>query len=64
MICYRDRTYCVSPDCTNECGRKLTPEIRKEADKWWGKGPGSAPIAISCFCGGDIKDIVDGKTKQ
>lgn len=25
--CYGDRTYCRSPNCTNECGRKMPPEI-------------------------------------
>lgn len=49
MICYRDRTYCISPNCV--CGRKLTPEIEAAAEEWWGK-PG-APIAMSYFCGGE-----------
>lgn len=42
-------TFCASPNCTNKCGRKLTEEIKKEAEKWWG-GP-DAPICISYFCG-------------
>ncbi len=25
--CYRDKTYCASPNCKNECGRKISPEI-------------------------------------
>lgn len=49
MICYKDMTFCVSPNCTNKCGRKLTEEIKKEAEKWWG-GP-DAPICVSYFCG-------------
>jgi hypothetical protein len=55
MICYKDKTFCVSPSCTNKCGRKLTPEIKEAAQKWWGM-EGEAPIAISCFCGGELKD--------
>lgn len=48
MICYEDKTFCASPNCT--CGRKLTDEIIKAAEKWWG-GP-NAPISVSYFCGG------------
>ena len=55
MMCYRDMTFCISPNCTNACGRKLTDKIKDDADKWWGK-PG-APIAMSYFCG---KDEVQG----
>ena len=62
MICYNDTTYCISPSCKNECGCKLTEEIRRDAQKWWDdilkenplysfqKG---APIAMSYFCGGE-----------
>lgn len=53
MICFRDKTFCVSPNCENKCGYKLTDEIKKEADKWWGKGEGQAPISMSYFCGED-----------
>ena len=23
MLCYRDRTFCASPNCENKCGRKM-----------------------------------------
>ena len=48
MICYRDTTFCVSPNCKNECGRQLTDEICEDACKWWGSD--DAPIAMSTFC--------------
>lgn len=48
MICYKDRAFCVSPGCVNECGRQLTPEVRAAAEAWWGE-PG-APIAVGRFC--------------
>lgn len=53
MFCYKDRTYCASPNCEDTCGRKLTPQIIKEANKWWKDSgcEGEAPIAISYFCG-------------
>jgi hypothetical protein len=49
MICYLDRTFCVSPNCENKCGRKLTDEIRQAARVWWGSD--NAPIAMGWFCG-------------
>jgi hypothetical protein len=54
LICYKDRTFCISPNCTNECGRKLTPEIVEEARKWWGGE--NAPIACASFCEEKLKD--------
>lgn len=48
MICFLDRTFCNSPTCENRCGRQLTDDIKKRAEKWWG-GPG-APIAVGNFC--------------
>lgn len=48
MMCYMDRTFCVSEKCENKCGRKLTKEIRKAAKKWWGSD--DAPICVGKFC--------------
>lgn len=48
MMCYRDRTYCVSANCKNKCGRQLTDEIQQAAYEWWGGR--DAPICISEFC--------------
>jgi hypothetical protein len=48
MICYLDRSFCVSEGCTNKCGRKLTPEIIKAAHEWWGSE--EAPICTGTFC--------------
>lgn len=55
MMCYRDKTYCeFYQNCKdgNNCHRSLTPDVKRDADKWWGK-PG-APISVftekpSCF---------------
>ena len=34
MICYRDRTYCVSRDCVNRnCDRRMTDEVQEKANK-------------------------------
>lgn len=52
MICYRDRTYCTAPCATEDCDRKLTDVVLKDAREWWGKD--GAPIAradLSGHCG-------------
>ena len=56
MMCYRDTTFCISPNCQNKCGRKLTDEIRAAAERWWNPSgdpakANQAPIAVSYFCG-------------
>lgn len=33
MMCYRDKTFCASPNCKNECGRKITDAQRGEAER-------------------------------
>lgn len=56
-ICFKDRTFCVSPNCTNECGRKLTHELEQEAWKWWGGD--DAPISVAYFCNNNTTDKKD-----
>lgn len=58
MICYRDRTYCSSPNCQNKCGRKFTDEDRAAAIKWWGSE--DFPLAVSNFCKEEPADDVTG----
>jgi hypothetical protein len=41
-----DQTYCVSPDCKNECGRKMTEEQKKELREIDG-----ACVSYGYFCG-------------
>jgi hypothetical protein len=33
MMCFKDRTFCKSPECQNECGRKMTDDEKKELDR-------------------------------
>lgn len=54
MISYRDRAFCISPNCS--CSRKLTREIQDEAEKWWNPEDkpemrDQAPISVGWFCG-------------
>lgn len=47
-----DKTFCASPQCKNECGRKMTEEERKTvivADKW-------KYISWCYFCGEPKKE--------
>lgn len=57
MICYRDRTFCISEGCKNECGRQLTKEDRKKADKM------QLPIAVAKFCEKSV-DTFNGKENK
>lgn len=49
MMCYQDRTFCITPGCV--CGNALTDDIRAAAVKWWGSE--DAPIAVARRCEGD-----------
>lgn len=60
-MCYRDRTFCpFYSGCTraSSCGRPLTPEVERAAEKWWGgKNP---PICVyvdkpDCYIGDEAK---------
>jgi hypothetical protein len=51
MLCYKDRAFCASPNCTGECGRKLTDEIRGGAART------GMPLQTAYFC--DIPDDLD-----
>ena len=33
MIPFKDKTFCASPDCKNECGRKMTNEDKEHFEK-------------------------------
>ena len=45
MYSYQDKTFCASIDCKNNCGRKLTDEIREGARKM------QMPLSLGYFCG-------------
>lgn len=48
MMCYKDRTFCISPNCKNKCRSKLTEEIKDGAKRWWGSD--DVPISVAYFC--------------
>ena len=45
MICYKDKTFCASVNCKNDCGRKLTRQIIEDATK------ADLPLSFAFFCG-------------
>lgn len=48
---FKDKTYCASPQCTNECGRKLTDEQKMDLWMLADAGYSSAIISYAYFCG-------------
>jgi len=44
-ICFRDKTFCQSPNCKNECGRKMTEEEKKQLERH------PMPVCYGYFCG-------------
>jgi hypothetical protein len=66
MICFRDTTYCASPDCINECGRQMDDDTKRAAAN------SGMPLSFSYFCGqhddtnmgDDIKRILNHATTE
>lgn len=48
---YLDKTFCASPNCKNECGRKLTPEQKQDLAMLKDAGYWSAIVSYAYFCG-------------
>lgn len=48
-----DKTYCASPHCKNECGRKMTEEERKRIyiESWKDLTVNSVLVSYAYFCG-------------
>ena len=47
---YKDKTFCASPNCTNECGRKMPPQDKERLSAW--TDPERAPlVSYAYFCG-------------
>jgi hypothetical protein len=44
-----DKTFCASPNCTNECGRKMTKELQIDLNMLKDAGY-IRPISYAYFC--------------
>lgn len=51
MIVFRDRTYCASPQCKNECGRKMTKKEEEELERMREKDWTNVGVSQGYFCG-------------
>ncbi len=58
MSPWRDKTYCQSPQCKNECGRKLPEALLRHANDL------DVPLSWSYFCGEPNKDDNDNGTNE
>lgn len=45
MMCFKDKTFCASPECKNECKTKFTREVEEAAKRV------NLPVSIGYFCG-------------
>lgn len=52
--CYRDKTYCASPNCKNECGRKISDELRKLLAQ-----DEHSRASYAYFCGEPSQELLD-----
>ena len=53
MICYKDRTFCISENCTCHPDRKYTEQVQNDADLWWNaidRVAGSGPVMVADLC--------------
>lgn len=47
---FKDKTYCASPNCINECGRKMNPEERRELNLLEDAGYYERYVSYAYFC--------------
>lgn len=52
MSGFKDRTYCASPNCNNECGRRMSAEDKEYLKELAFRGvKASAMVSYAYFCG-------------
>lgn len=57
---FLDKTYCASPNCTNECGRKMTDEEKKKLDELVWKNPDASNLIWrGYFCGESQQELTN-----
>ncbi len=61
---FKDITYCVSPNCKNECGRAMTHEQKQELKELAFRGfAASSMVSCAYFCGEPVT-IIDEETNS
>jgi len=57
IMAFLDKTFCASPNCTNECGRKMTDEEKYQLRELAYKGlEPSRWVSQAYFCGEPEED--------
>lgn len=51
MIIFLDKTFCSSPNCKNECGRKMSEQEKDTLKKMFERVGFSLPLSTAYFCG-------------
>ena len=55
MLCFRDMSFCTAKCATQHCDRKLTDQIKRDAEAWWPENPAIATSDFSLTCA-EFKD--------
>ena len=58
MITFKDKTFCASPNCVDECGRKMTEQEKESAKEW------NLPVAYAYFCFHDGIQTCNGNSQE
>lgn len=48
---YKDRTYCATPDCKNDCGRKMSDMEVAQQKAFFAAQGYNIPVSYAFFCG-------------
>lgn len=60
MIIFRDKTFCASPKCKNECGRKMTKKEEEQLEAMREEDWTSVGVSQGYFCGEPEEDELNG----
>ncbi len=64
MAGFKDKTFCVSPNCKNECGRAMTFEEKEKLKELAFRGfADSSLVSCAYFCG-ETDALIDERTKN
>jgi len=56
---FKDKTFCASPDCKNECGRKMTEAEKQECKNFHYSTGFTMPVSYGYFCGEPITEGIE-----
>lgn len=59
VISFRDKTFCASPECKNECGRKMSNEHERELKMLKDSRYHTIQVCYGYFCGEPTKGSHD-----